>query len=104
MTGVNHTRVLESAIEQNVSRYAETLGMMVLKLNVIGSRGWPDRLYMYQGRTLFIEFKRLKAKPEKAQEYIHAKLRNQGFHVTVVDNVKQGRDIVDLFTHGGKDV
>ena len=91
---------LEKDIEQNVSKYArEDKGCLVLKLNVWGRIGWPDRLYLFpMGRVLFIEFKLPGEEPKRLQAFIHGKLRAFGFRVEVVDNVGQGRSVIDDFT------
>lgn len=93
--------ILENAIETKVTIYARERGCLALKLNVLGFRGWPDRLYIYHGpKVMFIEFKRLGEKPRKLQEYIHATLRKYGCRVEVVDNELDGRAAIDDFTKG----
>lgn len=88
----------ESVIEADVSRYAVSKGVLTLKLNVSGRRGWPDRIYLFNGRVMFIEFKRQGEQPRKLQEYVHGQLRQHGFGVFVVDNLQQGRDCIDNLT------
>ena len=94
--------VLERKIETDVSEYAGRCGCMHLKLVMWGRIGWPDHLYLYHGRVLFIEFKRAGEQPRKIQEYIHDKLRSHGFDVIVVDNNSDGRTAIDNFTEGLK--
>jgi len=91
---------LESAVEGETTDYAKACGCLCLKLNVSGQIGWPDRLYIYKGRMLFIEFKRMGEKPRKIQEYRHAKIREHGFNVAVVDHVEQGYATINLLTDG----
>jgi len=91
---------LESNLEQKVSDYAKQLGVLTLKLNVLGQVGWPDRLYLFKGRVLFIEFKRQGEQPRKVQVYVHNRIRSHGFTVDVVDNVQQGNASIDHLTHG----
>jgi hypothetical protein len=93
-------QLLESAIEVKVTQYAEQKGCLALKLNILGRRGWPDRLYLYAGRVLFIEFKRPGEKPRKLQEYIHDRIRRQGFDVALVDNIREGQGVIDKFAQG----
>lgn len=93
--------VLERTTETKVSEYAEAKGCLALKLNVMGRRGWPDRLYIYKGQVLFIEFKRLGEQPRKLQEYIHANIRKHGFDVELVDNEQQGYAAINHFTAQG---
>jgi hypothetical protein len=87
-----------------VSRYAIAQGCLVLKLNVTGRRGWPDRMYLFHGRTLFIEFKRAGEKLRKLQMYVHGQLSRHQFNVTVVDNYSDGCNVIDSFTKGGSDL
>jgi hypothetical protein len=95
---------IESVAETKVSRYAEDKGVMQLKLNVWGRVGWPDRLYLFKGKLIFIEFKREGESPRKIQIYVHNLIKLQGFDVYVVDNVRQGYDLVDRLTQGSADV
>jgi hypothetical protein len=73
--------------------------MLSLKLNVIGQSGWPDRLYAWNGRVLFIEFKAAKEKPRPAQLEIHKRLAERGINVAVVDNLIDGRRVINEFYH-----
>lgn len=67
---------------------AARLGVENLKLNVQGSVGWPDRMFLVPGgRPLFIEFKRPGAKPRAVQMHIHDRLRELGYQVEVHDDI-----------------
>jgi len=90
---------LESAIEDEVSRYAMRMGIMTLKLNVSGRRGWPDRIYLCRGQTMFIEFKRLGHKQTPAQQREHTRLTNQHVDVIVVDSIEEGKLLIDEWVH-----
>ena len=94
--------VLERKIESDVSEYAQRCGCMHLKLVMWGRVGWPDHLYLYYGRVLFIEFKQAGEQPRKIQEYIHERIRKHGFDVIVVDNNPDGRTAIDNLTQGFK--
>lgn len=83
---------LESSIESNVNTYAVKLGILARKLNF--GEGWPDRMYLYRGNILFIEFKAPGEKPTKLQLYMHDVLRKQGFRVEVVDSVTEGKKLI----------
>ena len=89
---------LESRIEQKSTERAKKLGMLVLKLNVKGQVGWPDRLYIYNGHVLFIEFKRLREKPRPIQQHIHDLLRAHHIDVRVVDDLIQAYEVLDEFS------
>lgn len=87
--------LLESRIEQKTSDYAKSLGMKTLKLNVKGNSGWPDRLYIWNGHTWYVEFKMFGQKPRLLQETVHADLRRVGAIVKVIDNLIDGRSMVN---------
>jgi hypothetical protein len=88
----------ESIIEGWATSYANHLGVLSLKLNVRGNIGWPDRIYIYKGRVLFVEFKATGEKPRKIQEYIHQQLRSHDVSVVVCDSKQQAKEILDEFT------
>ena len=82
---------LERTIEAAAVRYAQKQGVLCTKMNLMGRRGWPDRCFWLPGgRPLFIEFKRLGAKPTPLQEHVHEQLRAAGYRVEVVDDAAQG--------------
>ena len=89
----------ERQIEAEVSEYAESLGCLQLKLLMLTTMGWPDRLYLYRGRILFIEFKQPGEKPTKIQLWMHGKLKKHLFKVEVVDNVGQGKVYLNELVH-----
>ena len=86
---------LESNIKLKASEYAKSLGMMSLKLNVKGQTGWPDRLYIWNGHVLFIEYKAAKQKPRPLQLYMHEQMRKAGAVVLVIDNLIDARSAID---------
>ena len=78
--------VKESKIEKDVVKWAEDNEVMVIKLNLHGRRGWPDRLFILpNGGIIWVEFKRPGEKPRKLQDYIHGKLRKYKQDVYVAD-------------------
>lgn len=87
---------LESVIETRTCAYAYQRGVMVLKLNVQGRRGWPDRLFLYRGRIALVEFKRPGKRPTIHQRWVHERLSLQGFKPSVVDNIAAGKRLVEL--------
>jgi hypothetical protein len=80
-------RVLETA----VYHYGTRLGMTVVKFSPLGSSGWPDRIFMYRGQTMFIEFKRPGEKLRPLQIKRASELREQGFVCLKCDDREQGR-------------
>jgi hypothetical protein len=87
--------VRESVVEKKVCKAARANGWWVLKLNIIGMIGFPDRLLLGPGgRIMFIEFKAPGRKPRASQVRIINKLRELGFEVYVIDNIEDGEKIV----------
>lgn len=81
-------RVLESAIENRTNTKAKELGYISRKMNGLGFRSWPDRLFLsFKGNAVFIEFKRPGETATESQAHLHQQLRKMGFDVQVFDNV-----------------
>ena len=87
--------MLEKQIEAKVCDYAKTKGMMVYKFTSPARAAVPDRLFIYNGRVFFIEFKRGGQKPTDAQEREHDRLRQQKINVFVIDDVEKGKWVID---------
>lgn len=86
------TPTLESSIEKAGFYDCKELGIIFRKLNF--GEGWPDRMLLYRGHVLFIEYKQKGVKPTKLQLWMHEKLRDQGFRVEVVDDSTVGRKLI----------
>ncbi len=80
----------ESKIEREVVKYAERNGWLAIKLNSGGNRGKPDRLFLKDGRTVFIEFKATGKPLQKLQKYWKEQIEARGHTVHVVDNRADG--------------
>jgi hypothetical protein len=90
---------LEKIIEQKVCDYAKSKGCLVYKFTSPSRRSVPDRMFIAPGgRVFWIEFKRLGLKPTPGQEVEIEKIRSKGGIVCVVDNVEQGKWVIDLET------
>lgn len=89
--------MLESEVEKHLRRRVESLGGVAVKLEVRGTRGWPDRLVLLPGgRAAFVELKRpRKAKGTSAhQDEKLGLLRLLGFEATVLDTKEKIDDWV----------
>lgn len=89
--------IRESKIENTVNKYAEKLGWMQKKGTDPAQVGWPDREYLRDGYTFFIEFKTINGKCSEIQKYMHEKIRNNGFEVYVVNSIELGIKILDQY-------
>ncbi len=88
--------LLESDIENKVGdiivKWAKgqtvPFTLMYLKLNILGWRGFPDRMLLAHGpKILFIEYKRPGENLRANQRHIRDILLEMGFNVEVHDNV-----------------
>jgi len=84
-------RLLEAQIEKSIVRYAEGNGWLVRKIIYPGRKGCPDRMFIKDGRVLFVEFKRPGEKPRGTQKNEHARFRNHGVEVYVIDDIDVGK-------------
>jgi len=89
--------MLEKQIESKVCEYAKSRGWLTYKFTSPSRAAVPDRLLISpSGEVVFVEFKREGQKPTPAQEREHQRLREQNVPVFVVDNVADGKAIVDV--------
>ncbi len=87
---------LEKVIEGKVRLYARERKVLVYKFTSPGNASVPDRVFVAPGGIVWwIEFKRRGEKPTPKQAVEIAKLRAQGAKVFVVDNVEEGKRVVD---------
>lgn len=92
---------LESSIESSVNTYAVSQSIIVRKLNNASDDGWPDRLYLSrEGRHFYIEFKREGEIPRKLQIFRIWTLCTWNCDVYVIDNVKEGKNVIDYYARG----
>lgn len=93
--------MLEKQIEAKVCEYAKTKNVLVYKFTSPARAAVPDRLFIRpDGRMWFVEFKRHGAKPTEAQEREHHRLRQHKVNVFVIDNVEEGKTMIDFMVMG----
>lgn len=78
-----------------MAKYAKSKGVLTYKLVSPANRGVPDRIFIGKGETVYIEFKAPGQTPTKLQAKIHRDFLAVGVEVYVIDNVKDGRDLID---------
>ena len=97
----------ESTIEKAVCDYAKKHGCITMKLSGANQRGQPDRMFIKNGRVLFIEFKAPGKLPTALQNRWLADLSNEGMQTAVCDNIASGIACVGAFvaqmSHGSND-
>jgi hypothetical protein len=88
----------ESTIEQAVCAYAKAKGCLTLKLSGQNQKGQPDRMFLYQGHVLFIEFKAPGKRPTALQARWLDRLADHTFHATTCNEIEAGKRLIDLIT------
>jgi hypothetical protein len=93
--------MLEKQIEAKVCDYAKSKGVLAYKFTSPARAAVPDRMFISPvGRVWFCEFKREGQKPTAAQDREHNKLRQQKVNVFVIDNVAEGKTMIDVMVMG----
>lgn len=93
--------MLEKQIEADVCAYARNKGVLAYKFTSPARAAVPDRLFIApDGRMWFCEFKREGQKPTSAQDREHTRLRQQKVNVFVIDNVIEGKLMIDVMVMG----
>lgn len=91
--------MLERDIEKRVCDYAREKGMLAYKFSSPGHAGVPDRLFIGQyGMCFWIEFKSSTGTLTPLQAREIERLKNHGQSVYVVNDVEQGKQIVDQWS------
>lgn len=87
--------MLESHVEQKAIKHAEQHGFLCRKVQWIGRRGAPDRLFSRADTgPFFVEFKAPGKTLDPHQIREIARLREAGFRVYVIDSLA---DVHELF-------
>lgn len=95
----------EAKIEDEARRLARKHGIYTRKFTSPGHTGVPDRLFIFEGIVLFIEFKAEGEEPDPLQAREIRKLMAQGVLATWADNMTmiafmfkamRERDVEDL--------
>ena len=76
----------ESTIERNCSKWAIDNGWLSYKFSSPSQRGVPDRIYIKDGNTVFVEFKAFGKKPTQYQQHTIDKMSAHGATVFVIDD------------------
>jgi len=89
----------EGKIQDAVVRYAREKYNALCKKFEVGryfiSSGWPDWLMLRDRRAWFIEFKRPGGVLTALQAQVRKEIEEQGFRYYVVDDIVQGKRIID---------
>ena len=89
--------MLESAIENPVVTRAEKAGYFVRKVQWVGRRSAPDRLFARKDRgQVYIEFKKPGDDARLSQKLEHDRMRAAGIEVHVCDSIDDAMRILWL--------
>lgn len=83
----------EIEIEQPASKFAETRGWFEIKIMRASKKGFPDRLYIRAGRTIYVEYKAPKETPTHQQLKRHKEMRDHGAEVFVIDDLERAHEL-----------
>ena len=80
--------ILETDTERKACSWAaDNFGARNVKLQK--KLGWPDRLFLWRGKCLFIEFKRKGEEARKIQAHVLQFLKDDGFDSMVIDDLEK---------------
>lgn len=85
---------LEANIEGDAVKFAKANGWWVTKFVSPGKRGVPDRVFIRDGRVIFIEFKRTGEGLRVQQGKVAREMREHGAEVHMVDNLSDAYELL----------
>lgn len=83
----------EIEIERPSCEFAESRGWFEIKIMKASKNGFPDRLYVRNGRTIYVEYKAPGEVPSRQQQKRIQELRDHGAEVFVIDNFEVARAV-----------
>lgn len=87
----------EATIERAVCAFAKQYGCLVLKLAGPNQKGQPDRMFLRDGKVLFVEFKAPGKKPTALQMKWMSDLFCNNFPAFVCDDINEGKQLIEEF-------
>ena len=91
--------MLESKIEKDSVAEAKKYGWFSFKVVSPNFRGAPDRAFIKDGMTVYIELKQLGKKPTALQSKVHEIFRQYGVTVHVARSVEDVIEILKSYTN-----
>lgn len=89
-------KISESNIEMDVVRHAIQTGWWTAKFTSQAKAHVPDRIFIKDGKTIFIEFKATGEKARPAQVKRIEEMRKHGAIIFVIDDIDEGRKVLDV--------
>jgi hypothetical protein len=87
----------ESQLEKKVCAWAKEWGISTLKLSGPNDRGKADRIFMKDGKIMFLELKAEGKKPTALQERFLKQRVDDGFVAVWTDDYNEAIGILDKF-------
>lgn len=87
-------------MEGALRRYALARGVLTFKFSSPGTSGVPDRIFIYNGVTVYLEVKRPGEAPRPLQLQVGRAIQNAGATWNWVDNVEDGKAFIDRLVQG----
>jgi len=92
--------VLEKDVEAALVRHAKKKNMLSYKFTSPSCRGVCDRIFISEGRVLFMEIKRSSGRLTDLQIRHQETLKKHGANAVVVYGIEQGKEVLDGFFEG----
>ena len=91
--------MLERSLQQKILLWARKLNIFCRKIEFPNFAGAPDCVFIYGGKTLWIEFKSPKGTGRllALQVFTHDQMRAAGAQVLVIDNYDKGVECLQNF-------
>lgn len=83
----------ESKIEKTSRLIAQKYGWFQIKIEKASINGFPDRLFIKEGRTVYVEFKNDNGRLRPEQDRVISQMREHGAEVYVI-STKEEADVV----------
>jgi hypothetical protein len=94
-------RKLESFVEAKVAVWCVERGIITLKFTPDGQRGWPDRIFIRDGRVAFIEFKADGEQPRPLQMHRMQLLNDANIPVIWTNSFEEAIKFLEKELHDG---
>jgi len=78
----------EQQIQSKIKKYAEGKGWIVIKTIKLSEAGYPDLFMFKDGKTIFIEVKKVGGVVSPLQELRRKQLMQQGFFCEIIYNLE----------------
>jgi hypothetical protein len=87
----------ESKLERKSAAWAQSQGWLTMKYT--GERGYPDRIFIKEGVTVWIELKREGEEPTRVQYYQMKRLKDRGAYAYWTDSLEGLQTILEHHTN-----